>query len=237
MQYARAMGADMNLHKHQRTLDTILVVGAPLSLAVLELFHPHPHDLLTLDVGTWLAVHYVQILLFPLVAVAMIVLLRGQVDIAAMLSRVAAFVFGASYVAFDTAAGIVTGILVKSAHASGAPEAWRAPIDVIWTHPIVGGSSSSSAPFLAVLGSIALSVAAVTAAISLKRTGSSWGPLVLLSLSTFGIAIFKTHAWPGGPLTFGGIALAAAWLSWERAGRASAGSGSVAKHDAARDAR
>jgi hypothetical protein len=227
----------MNLHKHPRWLDAVLVVGAPLSLAILELFHPHANDLLKVDVQTWLVVHYLQILLFPLVAVAMVVLVRGRRDIAAALCRVGAFIFGASYIAFDTAAGVVTGILVKAAHVSGSPDAWRAPLDVVWTHPIMGGSPSIPAPFLAVLGSVALSVAAVAAAVSLKRDGSSWGSVVLLSLSSFGIAIFKTHAWPGGPLTFGGLAIASAWLWWERAQRASAGIGSDAQHDAAGDAR
>jgi hypothetical protein len=66
------------------------------------------------------------------------------------------------------------------------------------------------------LGEIALSIGAVAAGVSLKRTGSSWVPVVLLGLSSFGIAVFRTHAWPGGPLTFGGIALAAAWLQWEK---------------------
>ena len=207
----------MNLHKQPRWLDAVLVVGAPLSLAVLELFHPRADDLLKVDVQTWLVVHYLQIPLFPLVAVALAVLVRGRRDVAAALCRVAAFIFGASYVAFDTAAGVVTGILVKAAQVSGTAEAWRAPLDVVWTHPIMGGSPSIPAPFLAVLGSVAVSVAAVAAALSLKRDGTSLGPLVLLSLSSFGIAIFKTHAWPGGPLTFGGIAIAADWLLWERA--------------------
>jgi len=40
--------------------------------------------------------------------------------------------------------------------------------------------------------------------------------VVLLALSGFGISIFRTHAWPGGPLTFAGISLAGAWLLWER---------------------
>jgi hypothetical protein len=39
---------------------------------------------------------------------------------------------------------------------------------------------------------------------------------ILLAASSFGIAIFATHAWPGGPLTFGGLALAGGWLLWER---------------------
>lgn len=128
------------------------------------------------------------------------------------------FVFGVAYTAFDTAAGIVTGILVKAANASDAPTTWRAAIETVWTHPIVGGAP---APLLAVLGSIALSVGAVAAAVTLKRSGSSWAPLLLLVLSGFGIAVFKTHAWPGGPLTFGGIAVSAAWLLVEKRTRVS----------------
>ena len=200
-----------------RLARTILIVGAPLLLAVVEFFHPHLGDPLRLDVQTWLVVHYAQIPLFPLSAVALALLVRGREDIAAFLCRVAMFVFAVSYISFDTAAGVVTGILVNAAQMSGMPEAWRAPINAVWSDPIVGGSPLIPAPFLAVLGSVALSVGAVTAAISLKRAGSSWAPVALLALSSFGIAVFKTHAWPGGPLTFGGLAAAAAWLEWERA--------------------
>jgi hypothetical protein len=146
----------------------------------------------------------------------MAALVRDRADIAAVLCRVALFTFAVSYVAFDTAAGIVTGIFVQAAHASGTPDTWRAPIDAVWAHPIMGGSPLIPAPFLAVLGSVALSTGAIAAEVSLKRSGSSWGPVVLLAISRFGIAIFKTHAWPGGPLTFGGLAIAAAWLQWER---------------------
>jgi hypothetical protein len=199
----------------RRFFETVLIVGAPLALAVVELFHPHPGDLSKLDVNRWLMVHYAQIPLFPLSAAAVALLVRGRENIGATLCRVAMFVFAVSYTSFDTAAGVVTGILVDAAQTSGMPEAWRAPIDAIWTHPVVGGSPLIPAPVLAVLGSVSLSVGAVAAAVSLKRTGSSWPPVVLLVLSSFGIAIFKTHAWPGGPLTFVGIAAAAAWLEWE----------------------
>jgi hypothetical protein len=206
----------MNVFRH-RWLMRILIVGAPLALAVVEVFHPHPGDLLQLDVKTWLAVHYAQIPLFALSAVAMVLLVRGREDMAAASCRAAMLVFAVSYISFDTAAGVVTGILVDAAQTSGTPDAWRAPIDAVWTHPIVGGSPLIPAPFLAVLGGVALSVGAVAAAISLKRAGRSWLPVALLALSSFGIAIFRTHAWPGGPLTFGGLAAAAAWLEWERA--------------------
>ena len=205
----------MYIFRLQRVSEVILIVGAPLLLAVVELFHPYPHDLLYVDVDTWLLVHYAQIPLFALSALAIVTLVRDRTGIVATLSRIAMFVFAVSYIAFDTAAGVVTGILVKSARTSG-PDAWRAAIDAVWTHPIVGGSPLVPAPFLAVLGAIALSVGAVAAAFSLKRAGSSWAPVVLLALSGFGIGIFKTHAWPGGPLTFAGLAVAGGWLLWER---------------------
>ena len=57
----------------------------------------------------------------------------------------------------------------------------------------MGGSSSGPSPFLAVLGSVALSVGAVAAAVSLKRAGCSWPPAILLAVSSFGIAIFATQ--------------------------------------------
>ena len=208
----------MTHSKYQRTFDILLIVCGPLLLAVVELFHPHPHDLLEIDVRTWLTVHYLQIPLFPLSALAVARLVRDRPGLVAFLCRIAMFIFAVTYTAFDTAAGVVTGILVRAAHASGTPELWRPAIDAVWKHPIMGGMPVGPPPFLAVLGAIALSVGTVTAAISLKRAGSSWAPAVLLAVSGFGISIFKTHAWPGGPLTFGGLAVAGLWLLWERPG-------------------
>jgi uncharacterized protein YhhL (DUF1145 family) len=196
-----------------------LAVGAPFILAVVEIFHPHPHDLLKVDLPAWLFVHYAQILLFPLSALAVATLVKRQTGVAATICRLSMFVFGVAYTAFDTAAGLVTGILVKAAHLSGRPDTWRPAIDAVWTHPIVGGAP---APLFAVLGSVALSIGAVAAAVIFKRSGNSWTPVLLLVISSFGIAVFRTHAWPGGPLTFGGIALASAWLLWEKRARTAA---------------
>jgi hypothetical protein len=197
----------------------LLIAGAPFLLALVELFHPHPHDLLKLDVPRWLAVHYAQIPLFPLAAIAIAALVAGRTGVAAWICRIAMFVFAASYVAFDTAAGVVTGILSGAAQQSADPAAWRPPIEAVWTHPVMGGSPLTSFPLLAGLGSIALSIGAVAAAVELKRVGHSWPPVVLLAVSSFGISVFNTHAWPGGPLTFGGLAIAAWWLLSERRGR------------------
>jgi hypothetical protein len=198
--------------------DAALMVVAPAALAVLEIFHPHVHDVMALDVRLWLTVHYAQMPLFVLAALGMAWTVRAHTGVAALLCRAAMFVFAVSYLAFDTAAGIVTGVLVQAAHASGMPELWRAPIQAVWAHPVLGGAPGLQAPpVLAVLGAIAWPVGAVCAAISLKRRGAAWAPCVLLALSSFGLIVFRTHAWPGGPVTFGGLAVAAAWILWQPA--------------------
>ena len=204
---------------HDRRSWTKAGLGAtpPLLLALLEWFHPHPHDLLDLDVGTWLFVHYAQIPLFPLVALAVASLLHGHRDMTAVASRVALFVFAISFVAFDTAAGVVTGILVQAAHASADVDAWRGAIETIWLHPVVGGIRQPDVPSLASVGAAALAIATVAAAVSLRRAGRPWPPVMLLALAGFGLQVFNTHAWPGGPLTFGGIAVACGWIQWSAA--------------------
>ena len=196
--------------------EAAFVIGAPLALAVLEIFHPHPHDLFRLDLTAWMAVHYLQILFFPLVALALALLVRGRRGLTAGACRLGAFVFGVTWVAFDTAAGVTTGILLQAAQASGTPEAWRAPVMAVWAHPIVGSGAVPDAapPLLAVAGSLAWTVACVAAAVALRRGGSGWIPVVLLVISGGSFLVFKTHAWPGGPVAFGALGLAAAWELW-----------------------
>jgi surface polysaccharide O-acyltransferase-like enzyme len=208
---AGTMGRAVHVISRLRLGEVVAVAGAPALLAILELFHPHPDDLMALDVHTWLIVHYMQVPLFALSALAMARLVRKQTDLPAVICRVALLVFALSFVVFDTAAGLVVGSLVEMARASGSPDAWRGPIEAIWEHPILGGTDS---PILAVTGRLALSAATVSAGISLWRSGRPWAPLVILALSGCAMDVFHSHSWPGGPLTFGGIAVAAVWLQW-----------------------
>jgi hypothetical protein len=199
-----------------RALDPLLLVAGPLVLAVLELFHPHPGELMALPLDRWLAVHYAQIGLFPLAALGAATLVRGETGFAAALCRVAMFVFACSYVAFDTAAGVITGILVRAAQATSNPEAWRAPIMAVWTHPIVGGAPGTT-PLLAVVGTFAWFVGGLAAGVALWRARASWSTIGLTAVAALGLLVFKTHAWPGGPITFGALAAAGACRTWERA--------------------
>lgn len=209
----------MDPQERRTSANVALVALPPLLLGLLEIFHPHPHgdDLLDVPVNSWLFVHYVQILLFPLVALAVASLLRGMTGLTVLASRIALFVFAVCFVAFDTAAGVATGILVQAAQASGHPETWRTAIDAIWLHPIVGGVRQDHIPSLSMIGAATLSIGTVAAAVSLKHAGHTWPPVLLLGLSGFGLEVLNTHSWPGGPLTFGGIAVAAAWLQWQAA--------------------
>jgi hypothetical protein len=206
-----------------------------VALAVLEIFHPHPpHDLFQLDVRTWLTVHYLQLPLMPLAALSVVTLLRDASGFAAGLCRVAMFVFAVSYTAFDTAAGIVTGVLLQSAHGTDTPEAWREPVMAIWEHPILGGSRNM-APLLAVVGALAWLVGSVAAAVAVRRAGNSWAPVLLLVVSGLGLTLFRTHAWPGGPVSFGALGVAAAWLQWGSARRARMGLEKLAERGTSAD--
>ena len=205
----------MSTRGSQSFFESALVVGAPLALAVLEIFHPHPHDVMNLDTRVWLLVHYLQIPLFPLSALAAALLLRGSFGLLTVMVRIALFVFAVSFTAFDTAAGVVTGILVKAAQSSGSPAAWTPAIETVWRHPVVGGAPGTT-PLLAVLGSIAWSVGLMGIAVDRWRVQRSWVITLLLVISAFGLSVFQTHAWPGGPVTFGALA-AAAILGRDRA--------------------
>lgn len=210
----------MRSYKQRTWFNVAGVISAPLALAVMEWFHPHPADLLALDVRLWMLVHYAQIPLFALSALAVTTLVHGHIDIVSTVARMAMFFFALSFVAFDTVAGVAVGILVDSAQESGTPEAWRSAIDALWTHPIMGGMRLNGDPSLAVLGRVSLAIGTVAAAVSLKRSGSSWAPAGLLAISSLGINLLHSHSWPGGPLTFGSIALAAGWMQYEAATRA-----------------
>ena len=201
---------DLNQARKVRMRNALIASAAPAALAILEIFHPHPgHHLLALDVRSWLVVHYLQVPLFAMSAFSVASLVHTQTGLPAQLCRMALFVFALCFVVFDTAAGLVVGSLVEAAHASGRPDAWRAPINAVWTHPILGGTNH---PLLALAGRLALFVGTMSAGVSLHHEGRAWRAIGLLALSGSVMHVFPGHSWPGGPLTFGTMAVAIAWL-------------------------
>jgi hypothetical protein len=189
---------------------------APLLLAAIELAHPRPGPMLAFHpIAQWLAVHYAQIALFPLSALAVAALVRGDGSPVAWFARIALFTFAVCFVAFDTVAGVAVGVLVQASERASDPAAWRAAIQALWTHPVIGSAGNGRAPLLAGLGSCALAFGTLATAGVMRAAGHAWPPVLLLAVSGFGITVFNTHAWPGGPVTFAGIGLASVWLQWD----------------------
>ena len=101
-----------------------LFAAAPLLWAVLILFHPMPGGDSTLDgiddvVDRWLIVHVGQLILTPLLFLAVWRLLDGLTSTAATISRCALVVWTVFFSAYDAVQGIATGLLVR--HADGVP--------------------------------------------------------------------------------------------------------------------
>jgi hypothetical protein len=185
----------------------IVLLGTPLVLSVLLIFHPSPYDDVAGELvpiaGWWIALHTIGFLLFALMGVAVWMLTAGLRDVFATLSRVAAVVFAVFYDAGDAIAGISTGILARSAEVGALGErAAVVAIETLWADPTKN--------LLFDIGRYAWIVALVTAAVALYRAGAPRLPLVLLAVPAYLVTF--DHAFPFGSLTFGSFFVIAAWL-------------------------
>ena len=108
-----------------------IVIGAPVALAVVEVWHPQfaagAEQTLLPVADRWLAIHLIQLPLLVLLALALYLLVAGVDSAAATIARLGSVVFAALYSALDAVAGIATGVLAKEAaglesgHAPSSP--------------------------------------------------------------------------------------------------------------------
>ena len=188
----------------------LVVIGTPLALGTLEIFHPMPGENLIADlhpqVGWWLTLHVLQLPLFGLMALAVATLLTGAQarGVAAGVSRIALWCFAVFYIAFDTLAGVAAGLVASYASALPADQQ-HALLPLI-----IDLNFSPIAIGITALGGIGWVTAVVAAAIALRQRGLARNPAILLGLS----AIFALHTPPTGPLGLLFFALAAAWLEF-----------------------
>ena len=122
-----------------------LFAVAPLLWAVLILFHPMPGGDSTLDgiddvVDRWLIVHVGQLILTPLLFLAVWRLLDGLTSTAATISRCGLVVWTVFFSAYDAVQGIATGLLVR--HADGVPRRNGTPSP----KPSTTSSSTAASP-------------------------------------------------------------------------------------------
>jgi hypothetical protein len=108
----------------------LLILSTPIALGFLETFHPVIHDARTAylvlehQVGWWIALQLLQIVLSCLLVLLVLRLLAGRHGPVAMLSRVGLGIFLLCSLAYEGVMGIGTGLLV--AHANALAQAARA---------------------------------------------------------------------------------------------------------------
>jgi hypothetical protein len=175
------------------------LIGVPLLWGILLLFHPGGEgDTIYLDaqdnVTRFLVVHIGMMLFIPLMAVAVLLLLRGVEGTAAWVSRVALVPFVVFYGAWEILQGIGVGILVNELN--GLPQAQPALredlVQDFAEHALIG-------PFgvFGSIGSMGLIVATIAAGVALYRhAGAPISVPVLLGISGLLITV---HPPPYGP--------------------------------------
>jgi len=191
-----------------------------------EPYQPRFHALAYPGPHWWFTLHMIQTPMVGLVAVGLW-LLVDPIDRAegaaalflAWLSRAATFVFLVYYTSLDAIGGFGLGRAIldlQSLAAAGRlnPDQVKgavALLDTVWTDPLVGGVGS----FVSLTGSWAAFAAALLAALALLFARLAPWP-ALLVLVAFGWELQVSHAMPHGPIAFGLLIIAAAWIRFDR---------------------
>jgi hypothetical protein len=149
-----------------KSIRSFLIFAAPLAVGVLNVFHPanpqHTPIYNTVHgvVGWWILLHILNLFGFALLGLAAYLLILERHGIAAVVAKVALVIFVPTYVGFDALIGIGTGNLVQYANQLplGQLAAFMPAIEAFW--------NNETAMVLAIVGSIAWSVAMSASAIS-----------------------------------------------------------------------
>ena len=176
-----------------RIVPIAAVAAPPLLLAGVGLTHP---ALLTVDTAQWwTTMHLGLLLLFPLIGVAVWVLLRHDRTWLGWVGRVAAAAFAVLYNGLDAVAGIATGTIV---HAGADPKS-----------ELVNALFSESRA-LGLAGVAALAIALVVVLGAALRTGATLALLLSAAVALgAGLYLFATgHIyWPRGVLAMLALAV------------------------------
>jgi hypothetical protein len=198
-------------------LRRLVLLGTPLVLAVVMLFHPSPYSDLAGELvpvaGWWTTIHTIQFVLFAFMGAAIWMLTSGLRGVAAIVSKVAAVVFAIFYDIGDAVAGISTGILALNA--VDAPAEKQAAL--------VGAMETLFQSFtknlMFTVGVNAWSVALIVAVVALFWADAPRVPLFLIALPVYFMSF--DHAFPFGSLTFGSFFIVVLWIEIARPGPAS----------------
>jgi hypothetical protein len=186
-----------------------LLAAVPLALAVLLLFHPSvERDPFAIGdaPSAWFAVHIGMLILTPALGIVAWLLVGGLTHPSAHIARLAILPFVAFHAAYDTLAGIGTGLLVQATaelppdHIAGA------------TALVTGWWASLNPHWIWAVSAISWAAFALCAAVAHWRSGSH--PLVVVGLGLAAPYVYL-HAWAPAAITL--VALGAAtWTAPSR---------------------
>ncbi len=109
-------------------LRRLVLLGTPLALAIMEIFHPQPSGVgESVEQGGWFMwFHIIQLPLIGLIVLAVYLLTEGLEGRAVRVSRWSIGVFAVFFSAYDAAAGIATGFALRNAQ--GLPAEGQAAV-------------------------------------------------------------------------------------------------------------
>jgi hypothetical protein len=199
-------------------LDRLVILGTPLLFAVVMLFHPQGGDEGTASslaaslegqAGAWVIVHVAQLVLTVALGVAVWKLLEGLRGVAATVSRLAMATFTVFFSAYDSVAGLATGILVRyGQHLSGEDRTVvAAAVDYLFNNDRLAGNIS----VIGLIASGSWIVVAIATARALRRAGADRVTFWCMTLSLLFSAHGNIFIGPPGMILF----LIAAYR-WER---------------------
>lgn len=179
----------------QIILRRLLLLGAPLALGILELFHPvvsgsNLYAEIAPQVQTWLIVHLIQLPLAGLVALAVLMLTKDMTGVAVQASRVGVWVFLIFFSALDSLTGIGSGLAVEFAR--GLPMEQQQTIALLI-------NEFHFSPIAFIIGRLAMLgwiISVTCAALALAQRNAPRLCVAFLALSL----IFAIHVPPTGPL-------------------------------------
>ncbi len=177
-------------------LTAVAATLVALAWVPLGLIHPTGEHMLDGHTATWLAVHWVQTALVPLVGLSMwrVLDLPGH---AATVARVAVMIWVASLAAFGGIAAIANGLLVEAGHTQAAIHLWEQthagavlPMGIVahlsWVVGAVAGSLALHANRAPYTARVAMLLAALLMATGHGDAFSSAGAVALA------VAVFVT---------------------------------------------
>jgi hypothetical protein len=194
------------------SIGRLLVFAGPLLWALLILFHPNPGEGTPYEeikdvTDRWLLVHVGQLILTPLLFLAVWRLLDGLSSAAATVSRAALVVWTVFFSAYDSIQGVATGVLVRHANGLAGEErdgVARAIEFLVEDSQLAGGVSA-----IWVVAAASWAVVAIGAAVALHKAGAGKAAVAAACVSI----VFAVHI---APAAIGLAALVVAGVIRER---------------------